>query len=142
MPQLPDGTYLATALEATLGAADTGTPYIGVLFHLKEAGTKLTWRGFFTEKTQERTIDALRACGWKGDDLSEVGFPTGNEVEVVVKNEEWEGKVYPRILWVNAIRGPMVKNAMPAGERKAFAEKMRGVILAYDQANAPTDVPF
>lgn len=142
MPQIPDGTYLATALEATLGAADTGTPYIGVLFHLKEAGAKLTWRGFFTEKTQERTIEALRACGWKGDDLSEVSFPAGNEVEVVVANEEWDGKVHPKIQWVNAIRGPAVKNAMSAGERKAFAERMRGAVLAYDQSKASSDVPF
>lgn len=142
MPQIPDGTYLATAVEGALGYADTGTPYIGVLFSLKEAGVKLTWRGFFTEKTQERTFEALRACGWKGDDLSEITFPQGNEVEVVVKQEEWEGKVHPRIQWVNAVRGPMVKNAMTMAERKAFAEKMRGAVLAFDQSRPQTDLPF
>jgi hypothetical protein len=142
MPVIPDSKYRATALSAALSLTSTGKEMVTVDFRLIDQPDVLVrWRGFFTEKARDRTIESLRACGWKGDDLSVVEFPTGNEVIVETETEEWndketgELKRHSRVAWVNAMRGPAVKNEMAAADAKAFAAKMRGAVLAFDAQN-------
>lgn len=145
MPEVADGKYRATAETADLGFSSTGKEFVSVLFRfLDYPAIRLTWRGFFTEKTQERTFESLRACGWAGTDISQVAFPEGNEVVVDVKNETYEGKTHPQIAWVNALRGPSVKNAMDPASAKVFAERIKGALVAFDQGNPPAKaaVPF
>lgn len=136
MPHIAPGTYRATAIRATLGESKTGKEFVAVDFELDDgAATQIQWRGFFTEKTADRTFESLRACGWKGDDLGDITFPDGNAVHLVIEDEEYEGKTHSRVQWVNAIRGPSVKGEMDANARKAFAAKMRGAIIAFDKKN-------
>jgi hypothetical protein len=56
-------------------------------------------------------------------------------VEVVVENEEYQGKVHPKIQWVNAIRGASIQNAMDPLQAKSFAARMKGALVAFDQKN-------
>jgi hypothetical protein len=135
MPEVANGTYRATAESAVLGTTKTGKEQIAVQFKLTDLGVRLTWRGFFTEKTTDRTFESLRACGWAGDDVSAVTFPPGNEVEIVVENEEYDGKVHPKIQWVNTIGGASVQNAMDPVQAKSFGARMKGALIAFDQKN-------
>jgi hypothetical protein len=140
MPEVANGTYRATAESADLSFTATGKEMITVRFRL-ETGASLWWRGFFTDKTTERTFESLRACGWTGNDISSVAFPPDNSVEVVVENEEYQGKVHPKIQWVNAIRGASIQNAMDPLQAKSFAARMKGALVAFDQKNKAAAPP-
>jgi hypothetical protein len=142
MPHIEPGTYRATATnEFNFQQAKTGSQYLRLYFRLIDnPEVTIGWSGFFTEKTQARTLEALRACGWRGDDLSQISFPGGNEVLLVVEDEEYNGKTHSRVAFVNAIRGPSVKNAMAPQDVKAFAARMRGAIVAFDQAQKAAGV--
>lgn len=123
------------AKEWQLGEAETGSPYIMVSFPAKaEDGSEmfLGWRGFFTEKTTERTIESLRYMGFEGDDLSNLVGLDKNEVDLVVEDEEYEGKLYPRVQFVNKPRGPSVKTVLAGDKLGAFAASMKEKFRAHD----------
>ena len=68
---LAAGNYRGRPVRAALGTSSKGTEQIAVEFELIEpAGERMTWYGFFTEATTDRTIESLRHCGWQGNDLS------------------------------------------------------------------------
>lgn len=135
------GTYRGKATRGKLGLTSTGKEQVAVEFTFTDPpGQRLTWFGFFTDGTFDRTIESLRACGWKGNDLSEFSHPDGalpagmeNEVELVVEHEEYEGKVRARIAWVNSGGGLALKTALDEGQARAFAARMKGRIAALDQ---------
>jgi hypothetical protein len=137
---LAEGTYRGRPIRAALGVTGTGKEQIGVQFELQDPpGQRMTWYGFFTDGTFDRTIEALRACGWTGSDLSEFGgetLPAGfdQEVELVVKHEEYNGKISARIAFVNSGGGLAMKEALDPTQAKSFAARMKGRILALDQS--------
>lgn len=139
---IDEGRYRAHAVAAALGRTSKGRDQIAVQFELTDPkGARLTWYGFFTDDTFERTVEALRACGWRGEDLDV--FAEGKplpadmkeEVEVVVEHNEYEGKVTARIAWVNSGGGIALKETMSESEASAFSRRMRGRIAALDRAN-------
>jgi len=135
---IPKNKYTARAVGHDLGVADSGKEFIAVEFEIQSgehAGDRLTWRGFFTEKTAERTIESLRYCGWKGDDLTDMTGFGSTLVQIVVDHESYEGKTYARIQWVNKL-GVSLKNAMDAGTRAAFAARMKGLAVSVDKSLA------
>ena len=132
---IPDGTYRARAAEAKLCETSTGKEQVAVQFELLEdelGGVRVTWFGFFTEKTEKRTLEALFYCGWDGNNLEELNGVGKNEVEIVIETETYEGKRRNRVRWVNKIGGGglgFVKPLEPS-RAKNFSERMRGAILA------------
>lgn len=98
----------------------------------------MQWRGFFTEKTAERTIESLRAMGFEGDDISTLAERGGgldkNEVELVVEDEEYEGKTYARVQFINKPRGAAVKTPLVGDKAKAFAASLKAKFHAHDAA--------
>jgi hypothetical protein len=137
---IEDGTYEAKPLPgALLGVTGKGTECVGVEFEfVGDEGNKhrISWYGYFSEKTVERTIEALRFCGWTGNDLSdlsEIGGRDDVRVNLVIQNEEYEGKVRAKVQWVNRAGGIAMANPLDADQRKSFAARMKGSILAFDQ---------
>ncbi len=151
---ITNGTYRAKASgEVVLGSSSKkGTPFIECYFEITKGdnlGGKVRWTAYFSEKTNERTIESLQYCGWKGDDLSE--FSDGklhgldsNEVEIVVELEEYQDaegnpKHSPKVQWVNRSGGYLnVASAMNSEAAQSFGERMRGLILAM-KAKKPQD---
>lgn len=132
---IPKNKYTARATSYDLGVADSGKEFVAVEFEIQggeHAGARLGWRGFFTEKTEQRTLESLRYCGWKGDDITNMEGFGSTLVQIVVDHEQYEGKTFARIQWVNKL-GVSIKNAMDAGTRAAFAARMRGAALAVDK---------
>ncbi len=131
---LNPGTYTAKPIQAVLAKTSTGKEQVAVEFELIEEdvrGQRITWYGFFTEGTFDSTIEGLRACGWEGDDLSDLSSVNGSvEASLVVEHEEYQGNVKARVRWVNKAGGVAVKDRIPDDEAKRFAARMRGRISA------------
>ena len=132
----PNRRYIRSkAQEWALGEAENGKPFVGVSFKIKDTdGTEkfVGWRGFFTEATTERTIEALRYLGFEGDDLSNLIGLDKNEVDLVIEDEEYEGKTYARVQFINKPRGPAVKTKLEGQKLSAFAAQMKGAFRAHD----------
>jgi len=136
------GTYKAKAVSANLGFTLKGHEQVMVEFQLSNQLDKITWYGYFSGQTDEtsakileRTISALRKCGWKGIDLNDLSGVLDNEVNLVIEHSEWNGKVSPRVQWINAIgeRSSSSLKKMPMDGLIDFAEKMMGSILMIDK---------
>lgn len=139
---LPEGKYSATPVEAALGESKAGKPQVAVLFRINGGahdGESITWFGSFsknlgqgTKTPFQRTIEALRTCGWDGDDISElssINEDKGVKVRLVVEHDEWEGKMSAKVKWVNR-DGIGLATPMKTDKAKAFAASLRGEVLA------------
>lgn len=133
------GTYKARAIEGALGLTSTESEQVAVRFAITQGphqGDEITWYGFFTEKTIDRTLESLRYMGWAGDDLSELNGIDKNEVSLVIEHEErdfnGEMKTVARVRWVNSGGGGL-KNKLEGAPLKAFAARMKGHVVAQRQ---------
>lgn len=130
--------YRGRGKEWTLSESQQGHPMAVVLFDILTEGaaeSSLTWRGSFSEAAADRTIEALRHCGFEGDDLTQLTGLDKNEVELVVEDEEYEGKTYAKVQWVNKPRSLSVKNVLEGDKLKTFAAEMKARIRALDASN-------
>lgn len=135
---LAKGTYHAHAVGAQIGFTSKGNEQIAVEFELTDeeyAGQHITWIGFFTEATTERTMESLRHCGWHGDDITEAmrdGL-AANEVQLVIDHEVYEGKTQVRVRWVNkpgSGGGMKLRAPMDDAQKRQFAAKMKAQAVA------------
>lgn len=137
MSKLIPGNYTARAVEHKLGQGATGGEQVVVTFEISQGehkGQRINWRGFFTEKTVERTLESLEFCGWDGDSIAKLAGLGTKEVELVCENEDGQdGKQYLRVRWVNKIRGATVKKELDRGGIIALEEKLKGAMIARKQ---------
>lgn len=138
------GRYKARATDGALGATSKGAPEVAIMFELSEVpGHRLAWYGFFTEKTEEKTLEALFACGWDGENIEQLAGITENEVELVVEVEEQRdeqnrptGNWRNRVRWVNPLGGGahmLLGNELDDATKAQFTSAMRGRALAMKQ---------
>lgn len=144
---LSPGQYRATCIEAKFPDSEEGKEHIELTFAVLGLADgsplpgyeqpTLRWRGYFTEKSRKITIKALRQVGWTGDDLSDLSSirmgAGGIEVELDVVQENYQGKDYLKVAWINPKGGRPGGAAMPEDRKKAFAAKMRGAVLKLGQ---------
>jgi hypothetical protein len=132
---IPKGKHSARGSDPQFGFTDGGKPQVSVTFTITDEGEangrEIVWFGYFTEKTEARTLESLRICGWEGDDLTNLG-PLDNDVSIVVDHEQYEGKWQAKVRWVNKAGGGNFKMAKPMSpeQLKAFAAEMRGAARA------------
>lgn len=133
------GTYRAQALSGGLGYAGNGTEQVGIDFVITEGpseGQHITWYGFFTDKTADRTIESLRVLGWEGTDLCDLTGIDKNPVELVIEAEEYndprngEIKTRSRVRWINRAGGLQMKDMMSQQQAREFSARMRGKVVA------------
>lgn len=134
------GTHAAKAITAILSETKKGEPQVVVDFQLLDIegqSPHIAWYGYFTEKTEERTIESLRICGWAGTDFTDIKVDA--EVQLVIEAEEYEGKRQQKVKWVNRPGGVAMAKPMDTGKQAAFAARMKGKLLAFDQkSGTPT----
>lgn len=136
--------YRARAKTWGLGETGTGKEQVAVEFNVLTEGAAdqgLVWYGYFTDATLERTVESLRYMGWKGEDPSD-GLPglDANEVELVVEDEEFEGRTYAKVQWVNKPGGLALKAPLTGEKAKAFGAAMRDRIRAIDASKGERKV--
>lgn len=137
------GTHRARAREWDLDVQN-GKECVVVRFELvggDHDGKSIQWWGYFTEKTVDRTLDSLRHCGWASDSLAELDGLDANEVELVIDDEEYEGKWRSKVKWVNRPSKLFTKAPMNAQERAAFAARLRGKTTAHRQKYGTQPTP-
>lgn len=135
---IPEGRYKCRAVEGKLAKTNDGNGQMAVDIVITEeesehCGQHRTWYGSFTEKSIDRTLQSLRLLGWQGDDLSDLVGLGDTEAYVTITHEEYEGEIRDRAAWINASAGLAVKTPMDEGEAKAFAERMKGHVLGFNQ---------
>lgn len=127
------GTHRARAQEWQLGMSSTGKEQIAVMFQLiggPHDGKHITWFGYFTDNTVDRTLESLRHCGWDSDSIAELDSLGANEVELVIEDETYEGKTRSKVKWVNRVSRLQMKDQMSPAQVQAFAAKLRGKTVA------------
>jgi hypothetical protein len=127
-------TAKARAVEWALGTTGTGKEQIAIRFQILEGedmGQYITYYGYFTEATLERTLESLDHCGWEGDNLTDLTGLDKNDVHIVIDHEpDEEGKLRARVRWINSAGGIALKDRMDPGQAAAFAARMRGEVIA------------
>lgn len=145
MSKLTNTNYPARVIDKKLGQSDSGSEFIALLFEVTEGeckGQKASGRLFFTEKTIERTLESLEYCGWNGYSIAELDGLGSKEVEIVLDYEEYEGKQYLRVKWINKPRGAQVKRELDRGGVLALDERIKGAMIARRQSREEDGPPF
>jgi len=128
----PLGTQRVRPIDCALGMTSTNKEQIGVMFELLEdSSQRITWYGYFTDATFERTIESLRHLGWQGTEIADFhrGLPAGadREVDIVVEDEpDNQGEVRRKVRWINSIGGGVaVKTVLDDQQVRAFSARMK-----------------
>ncbi len=138
---IPVSTYKAKATGGEWAKSpDKGTRFVRVPFRVEggeHAGAIVVWDGYFTEKTTERTVEALEHCGctFPGGNLLDLVGIDSNCVDIVTEHEPYvnkqgEEKIRERVKWVNGGAGLTEEMIMSEQEKKQFAASMKGMLLA------------
>jgi hypothetical protein len=154
MNLIEQGYYRAAAVPVVIEGAETyvqfgessksGTPQVVVNFEVLEGpeqGRRIAWFGYFTEKTVARTIESLRFCGFKGDDLAlAVTQKLDQEVQIAVAHEEYDGKPQAKVRWVNRAGGDgfRMDKPMAGAALTKFAAQLKNAVRAVPETNGKT----
>lgn len=135
------GTYKARVGEVALSTTKSGKDQVSISLAVIDGDNEEyhTYYGYFSDGALSITLKALRTCGWKGTNLLEVEKLGGQIVQVVLDNETWEGKTRLKVKWINDGSGPVVQGRMDDAQKRAFADRMAGKILA---AGGDEKTPF
>jgi len=157
MSNVPRGFYTAVAVPIEIDGLETwaqfgasknkGTKQVVLNMEIVEgdyAGSRLAWFGYFTQDSADRTIEALRLVGFKGDDLATL--PTqklGQRVSIVVEEEEYDGKVRSKIAWINRLGGGGMKleRTMDANELRLFAAQLKARVRSKPEVAGEAAAP-
>ncbi|HZL99005.1 MAG TPA: hypothetical protein VFD43_02035 [Planctomycetota bacterium] len=139
------GTYRAkvgSIDDVQFGFTEKGNEQVAVAFTLlvePYVNAQITWFGYFTDKTVETTLKALRNCGWQTDDLNDLTGVDAREVDLVIESEEdQQGRLRARVRWVNQVGGKVkLNNTMSPEQRVSFASRMKGTVVAHRDGTAP-----
>jgi hypothetical protein len=157
MDLVPIGYYRAVPVPAVVDGQEVsvqfgrskvkGTLQAAVMFAILDEGSyrgrRLRWMGYFTDDSVDRTIEALRLCGFKGDELSELPRQKlDQEVSITVEHEEYDGKTRAKVAWVNAAGGGMkMANPLNATELRQFSAKYKAKVRSKPAVDGPKAAP-
>lgn len=150
-PRIAAGTYRGRAIKGSeqYGQTKNGNDQIVIDLNLEDIGEKVSTFLVFTDKAAEYSLDRLRACGWTGDDLSNLAGIDVNEVEVEVKYEQYNGETKMKVQILTGGGAVKLKDQLDDKGRKAFAAKYKDLAKSVTAkvATAPkpeekTDISF
>jgi hypothetical protein len=147
---IAEGRQPAICRSIQFGKTSKGDEQIAIGFEIvgegnPDVGRQITYFGMFTDTTIDFTVEALRNCGWQGDELAELPRLADegllpNEVSLVIEHEEWEGKWREKVKWVNRPGGGKVKLAAPLDDQSLgrFSSMMKSKVRAAGRDNRPS----
>jgi len=144
---LAAGSYGARPIKRQWGFTSKGGEQVAVTFEIvdaSDAGHRITWFGYFTEGTWERTVESLRLCGFDPADTSDWEGTNDVTVEIVVEHEAWEGKKQAKVRWINDLaggKGVTLKEQMNDAQRRQFAARLKTMAARPKQPKGDTSFP-
>lgn len=133
---IPAGKYNARGVEAALGYTNGGKEQVAVELVILDGeyqGHSITWYGYFTDKTTDRTLESLKLLGWPCDNLFDLSGIDTNDVSITIEEEpDEQGEQRSRVRWINKPGGggPALKERMTDEQARAFSARMKGAMLA------------
>jgi hypothetical protein len=122
------GTFKGRAVKGSVQYGDSpgGHPQISLIMRMEIPGGSQDATTFlvFSEDNAPYCWERLRALGFKGDDLSQELVGIDNEVDVVMKADDYQGKTQVKCEIVAG--GGLVKMAKPTS-REVFAAKVKAI---------------
>ena len=120
---------------------ERGTPSIKCKFKL-DGGEYIYHDLWLSEKAFDRTMDTLRGVfGWFGDNVVDFfkrhELLNNVEVELVIDDEDYQGKTYKKVKYVNPIGGnfdPVTQ--ISEAEAEKIGAELRGKIMLHAQTRA------
>ncbi len=135
----------------------TGTPGLRLPLEVTSGeckGTQVEYIAWLSHAALDRSVKTLAdVFGWDGNlaalsQLVDSGPFVGRECEITVEDEEYNGKMYPKIKWLNKAGGgnsakPLAKDAVAEMVAKLNATAMKLAAEPKDDATkpAPKSVP-
>lgn len=132
------GKHRAKARAWGFGKTNNGSIQIGIEFDFLDIpGKTMPYYGSFSGNATEHTLKAMRACGWAGEDLTDLTGLDTNEVSLTVDWDEYQGKRTLKVKWVNPAGGIGFKERVDVAELADFAFHMIPVIKATNPGTIP-----
>lgn len=144
MGTIQAGTWPVEVDATFLGkSSKKGTGYVGVRFK-DETGDTITAYLYTSDAAIARTVETLERLGWSlsasnGDlfTLHETNLIVGAKCEIVVEDEEYDGKWRPKVKWINELGGGGRAEGMAAEEARSFAAALRAKVYGAKAGQAP-----
>jgi hypothetical protein len=129
---ISEGKHLAKCESIELGLTSTGKEQAKIKFAISDRddpdhGKWITAFVYFTPAATSRAIEALRAMGWRGTDITEIeNLAAMGQLanEVVVAYEEWKGKTSAKVKYINDPNKTQT-SVMSDEAKRAFAARIR-----------------
>ncbi len=138
--KIPAGTYKGRGVagSAQMGMTSTGGDQIAIDVEVPALGRVLTTFLFFTEAAKPYSIDRLRALGWDetSDDPSLPGIDR-NEVDVVVKYEDYKGEQKMKVEVLTGGGKVTLKDQMSDTQKRSFMSALKNAAKQAGGAPAP-----
>jgi len=160
---LPAGTYAAVVAPAETdhgrasiqwGPATQRSPFSAAVgfevINGPESGQKITAFLYFGDASFQRSLESLRACGFTGDDIDKFADQTPDiECQIVVEHETYEGKVRPKVKWINKAGGVFTfEKPLPQSDLLRFSAQFKTALKSVPvvqgkkaERQAPTAAP-
>ena len=116
------------------GTTKNGTDQIVLDVDLTDLRRQVSVVLFFSEKAAPYALEKLRACGWTGDDVTQLSGIDANEITVVVKYEVFEGKERLRADIATTGGRITLESPMDAPAKRGFAARMKAAAKTVPRA--------
>lgn len=127
---LPASAYRVKCVDHAWGFTSKDKEQIGLQLQIVEgdhAGKLITYYGFFTDKTEEHSLKAMRALGWVGNDIQKMESMYTKEAMAVVEHEtDDDGQLRARVRWINGV-GVMMQKRMEGADLAKFGKRISGL---------------
>ena len=141
--KIPAGFHPARAIAGSeqYGTTDKGTDQIVLDLHLTTLDRTVSTVLFFSDKAYPYSIERLQACGWTGEDVTNLVGIDANEVTAEIRYEVYEGK--DRMKVNIATGGGRIKLDAPmdAAAKRGFSARMKQLIKIGSGAAAKPAIP-
>lgn len=125
--RIEKGTYRGRAIAGSeqYGTTSKGNDQIVLELDLLDIGERVSTFLVFSDNSAEFSVDRLRACGWEGEDLSNLQGIDRNEVSVSVWYEEYQGKEQMKVEIATGGGRVVLDAPMDDKAKRAFGARFR-----------------
>lgn len=130
---IPAGFYPGRAIAGSeqYGSTSTGNDQIVLELAVPALARNLTTFLVFSDGASSYSLDRLRACGWKGNDLSRLDGIDANEITVAVKYETYKGEEKMKVEIQTGGGRFKLESPMDERQKRAFAARMLPVVKGH-----------